>query len=399
MSAEAFDLFVAEYRAEALRRATARVGPAAADDIVQEAMLAVWRRWGDLKDPAGYLYGACENAVKSEYRGRARRPVSLAELPEPAPRGGPDSTEPDGIASPELLAEMGLDGLPIECSLVAMLLAEGYSRQRVAELAGMTLPDVHTAVRQLRSRLRPRTTAPWPPDRESDGVVPAHKEVAAVVRRLPARQRSVLALSALGAAPVHIAALLEINGVDARVNLHHARKKIALLGDIGTARDIDNIVRQSFDPGELMYLLPDSPWRRKALTAADSTNELLGSALARVTAHAREPLRIAVVGRLRTGKSTLINQLIAGSPPEPRGGLEFSVVRPPEPLAPAPTPARPQDASGDGDRRRRAVERYLIHLAEAVTAGSCTLAEPVDDTFAMLDRYLRGQGHALSPAA
>lgn len=43
-----------------------------AQDVVQESFVGVWRRWGQLGDPAGYLYRSVVNGCRSHHRRAAR---------------------------------------------------------------------------------------------------------------------------------------------------------------------------------------------------------------------------------------------------------------------------------------------------------------------------------------
>lgn len=48
-------------------------GDGAAEELVQDAFLAVFRRWDDVRDPVGYLRRSVVNACMSHHRDRARR--------------------------------------------------------------------------------------------------------------------------------------------------------------------------------------------------------------------------------------------------------------------------------------------------------------------------------------
>jgi RNA polymerase sigma factor (sigma-70 family) len=43
-----------------------------AQDVVQDSFVGVWRRWGLLRDPAGYLYRSVVNGCRSHHRRSAR---------------------------------------------------------------------------------------------------------------------------------------------------------------------------------------------------------------------------------------------------------------------------------------------------------------------------------------
>lgn len=95
-SRPSFDDF---YRAEAPRLvalARALCGPAVADDIAQEAMVAAYRKWryvGDLQYPAGWVRRVCANLAVSQYRRRMvelRTLTRFASQPKPTPLEAPD---------------------------------------------------------------------------------------------------------------------------------------------------------------------------------------------------------------------------------------------------------------------------------------------------------------------
>ena len=87
------------YRAELPRLvalARALCGPALADDVAQEAMLAAYRKWrrvSDLQYPAGWVRRTCANMAVSQYRRRMielRALARLATRPDTSPLDAPD---------------------------------------------------------------------------------------------------------------------------------------------------------------------------------------------------------------------------------------------------------------------------------------------------------------------
>lgn len=87
------------YRAELPRLvalARALCGPALADDVAQEAMLAAYRKWrrvSGLENPAGWVRRTCANLAVSQYRRRMvelRALTRLAGRRDPAPMEAPD---------------------------------------------------------------------------------------------------------------------------------------------------------------------------------------------------------------------------------------------------------------------------------------------------------------------
>lgn len=87
------------YRAELPRLvvlARALCGPALADDVAQEAMIAAYRKWrrvSDLQYPAGWVRRVCANLAVSQYRRRMielRALTRLSGRPDPVPLDAPD---------------------------------------------------------------------------------------------------------------------------------------------------------------------------------------------------------------------------------------------------------------------------------------------------------------------
>lgn len=90
-----FDAFLEAHRRTVYRFAAATVGREHADDVFQETFLAALRAYPRLRDAsnlrAWVLTIATTKAV-DHARGRARRPVPVADVPE---RAGPDPPEED----------------------------------------------------------------------------------------------------------------------------------------------------------------------------------------------------------------------------------------------------------------------------------------------------------------
>jgi RNA polymerase sigma-70 factor (sigma-E family) len=66
------ELYRAEYR-RMVRVAVLVTGSIeTAQDVVQDSFVGVWRRWGQLRDPSGYLYRSVVNGCRSHHRRTAR---------------------------------------------------------------------------------------------------------------------------------------------------------------------------------------------------------------------------------------------------------------------------------------------------------------------------------------
>lgn len=98
--AEPFDAFYRREFPRLLVLARALVGPASAEDVAQEALMAAYRRWhtiADLRSPAGYVRGICLHKATSMARRRTlerqllgrilpRTQVVADDLPEDSAR-------------------------------------------------------------------------------------------------------------------------------------------------------------------------------------------------------------------------------------------------------------------------------------------------------------------------
>ena len=85
-----FDDLYREARPRLIRLAWLLVGTrGVAEEVVQDAFLAVHQRWSSLDNPGGYLRRAVVNGCLSWRRRSAREQRSLARLGEPPPTGDP----------------------------------------------------------------------------------------------------------------------------------------------------------------------------------------------------------------------------------------------------------------------------------------------------------------------
>ena len=98
-AARSFDQFYAEQYEGALRLAWLLTGSrAAAEDVVQDAMTAVFRAFERIEVPAAYLRRAVVNAAKSRHRDERRRAERLTLLERERPvAGGADAGLFDAI--------------------------------------------------------------------------------------------------------------------------------------------------------------------------------------------------------------------------------------------------------------------------------------------------------------
>lgn len=131
----------------------ARVGPAEADDLVQDVFLTAWRRLEDLRDPAafgGWLAAIARNRAIDHLRRRPR----LEELP------GHLMASDATAARVEALAVLALIRTLPEAyrETLVLRLVEGLTGPEIAERTGLTPASVrvnlHRGMKLLREKLQ-----------------------------------------------------------------------------------------------------------------------------------------------------------------------------------------------------------------------------------------------------
>ncbi len=135
-----FSRFVAEVEPRLRRALVALCGPEDGRDATAEALGYAWANWervGAMANPAGYLYRVGAS------RARRRRlprlpPVEAARLPEIDP----------GL--PAALARLSAR----QRVVVVLVHAEGWTRQEVAELLGVSVSSVGNHLERALARLR-----------------------------------------------------------------------------------------------------------------------------------------------------------------------------------------------------------------------------------------------------
>src|SRR6202046_1358290 len=83
---------------------------AAAEDVVQEAFCGLYRRWGQLADPAkalSYVRAATLNGCRSELRQRIRAQRRGGPAPDPADAASAEQAALLGEGHPQVLSGLG----------------------------------------------------------------------------------------------------------------------------------------------------------------------------------------------------------------------------------------------------------------------------------------------------
>lgn len=91
-----FEQILDRYGADVWRFAASQLGPASADDIFQETMLAALAAYPSVREPGAikaWLFRITARKAVDAVRAAARAPVPTAVIPEPEP--GPATTAPE----------------------------------------------------------------------------------------------------------------------------------------------------------------------------------------------------------------------------------------------------------------------------------------------------------------
>ena len=218
---------------------TKRLGFHDAEDIVQASFAELAPQWEQAENPAALLATIMHRKTIRHWEQQPfAKGVSTAYIGEDAERLHSSAQDPavsvehiDALR--HLNRELRLE--PIEQDIV-LGRAQGLTTAEIANKAEISAAQV----RQIGRRLKQRATAvatpvPHDPRGTMDSIVMAH------IKRLPPRQRVVMAWAVRGYRPVSIASALEITANDARVNLAHARKAMAAM-NADVALDAETLI-------------------------------------------------------------------------------------------------------------------------------------------------------------
>lgn len=148
-----FEAFFEREARTLFRRLCAVTGDASeAEEIMQDAFLALWERWervGAMDDPTGYLYRTSMNVFRKRGRRAAlaiRRRLALA--PDPAPFADIDEQQDVVTALRELS--------PRQRAAVVLLDVLDYSSEDAGKALGITAGTVRGLASRARDTLRRR---------------------------------------------------------------------------------------------------------------------------------------------------------------------------------------------------------------------------------------------------
>jgi DNA-directed RNA polymerase specialized sigma24 family protein len=220
-----------------------------AEDAVQDALIALWQyemRHGGSKPavehPVAWLRKvAFRNAMRQKTRDISLNglPLELAEIP--APSNGDDLESV--VAASELLDVMKRKSP--EAATYLQKLADGFTMAEIAEAAFTSPSEVRTKIHRLRRDLRHELLNNPPKIEElvDDSGKQDARRLLQALERLPQRQRQVLTLKLDSMETKAMATMLEISSGCVRVNLHHAKKKVAEMLKVPT-REVLPLLQQ-----------------------------------------------------------------------------------------------------------------------------------------------------------
>ncbi|MFL6111022.1 MAG: sigma-70 family RNA polymerase sigma factor [Catenulispora sp.] len=217
-AAATFDVFYAAAFHPCVAR-TARMldgDVATAEDVVQDAMMALYDVWARVENKGGWLVTTCQRKVWKHWANRGHAPVTLQEdMSFPA-------LDADPLEIVELRDELRRTAeelYPEELAIFSRI-ADGDSLTRIASAESSTVARIRATVRQAQRRLK---NDPVDSDQTEADVLERYRSLLA---RLPSRQRQVMSLALSGVKPAAIASRLNISANSARVNLHHAKQAL-----------------------------------------------------------------------------------------------------------------------------------------------------------------------------
>jgi RNA polymerase sigma-70 factor (sigma-E family) len=141
-----FDALYQESNARMTRLAWLLVGSqAVAEELVQDAFLAVYQRWDDIENPGGYLRRAVVNESLRWRRRRHREHDLLAVVGVPPPTGDPTvDTMWDAIQRLR----------PEQRAVVVLRYWSDLPHGEIAELLDCPVPTVRTRLHRALTQLR-----------------------------------------------------------------------------------------------------------------------------------------------------------------------------------------------------------------------------------------------------
>jgi RNA polymerase sigma-70 factor, ECF subfamily len=147
---EAFSVLVEHHWSRLVRFSRSVVGDVDAEDCVQEALIAAWRKIGTLQDPVAFgswvlRITARRCLRRTRFLSRFLQWSSLEGRPEPANPGGTETVDVENILSH--LA-------PRQRAVMHLTVIEGLSDSEIAEALGIRPASARAHRRRAREALR-----------------------------------------------------------------------------------------------------------------------------------------------------------------------------------------------------------------------------------------------------
>ncbi|HUZ54056.1 MAG TPA: RNA polymerase sigma factor [Streptosporangiaceae bacterium] len=155
MSRDGFDLFFRQrYSRAVLLLIVMGASRADAEDAVQEAMIAAWRQWESIREPAAWLRTTATRTLWKNNRQQHAAPLEQA-TPQPA------DPDPDLMVFAEEQQRILrlLRGLPPAQRTVAALFYDGLTAAEIAVLTGKPVATVRSHLRHARNSLKEAITS------------------------------------------------------------------------------------------------------------------------------------------------------------------------------------------------------------------------------------------------
>ena len=154
---DALESIVTRYESAVFRLAKALTGnDAAAEDVLQETFLAVWRHAGTYDGTGSvraWILTVARNAARRHFRRHAGEPAevaSLSQLGEAAGWGSDELPLGDRVANAQLV-QIGLHGLEEEEREILLLReVEGFSGEETARMLGVSLAAMKSRLHRAR---------------------------------------------------------------------------------------------------------------------------------------------------------------------------------------------------------------------------------------------------------
>lgn len=129
--------------------------PNDAEDLLQTALTKTYQAWERIKDHQaldGYVRRALVNTRTSQWRRRRVDEQTVAELPEPRPAPGTDPADQQAVKDAMWRAVLRLP--PRQRAMVVLRYYEDLSEAATAELLGVSVGTVKSAVSRALAKLR-----------------------------------------------------------------------------------------------------------------------------------------------------------------------------------------------------------------------------------------------------